>query len=78
MNASCERLGATPGQLITDRIILEAKRLRRSPDLPACGIVGCLGFSSPVGFSRAFATSTGRGHSSFRLNARGRQASVLA
>ena len=57
---------ATPGQLIADRLILEAKRCLRYSDLPVSEIAYSLGFEDPAYFSRYFARATGATPSAFR------------
>ncbi|MGN7126830.1 helix-turn-helix domain-containing protein [Methylorubrum thiocyanatum] len=58
--------GATPGQLIADRVILEAKRSLRYSDLPVAEIAYDLGFHDPAYFSRYFSRITGSSPSTFR------------
>lgn len=59
---------ATPGQLVADRLILEAKRALRYSDLPVSEIAYRLGFVDPAYFSRYFARATGSTPSAFRRN----------
>lgn len=58
--------GTTPGQLIADRIILEAKRALRYSDLPVSDVAYGLGFHDPAYFSRYFLRATGSTPSAFR------------
>lgn len=59
-------LGATPNQLIRDRIILEAKRLLLHSEIPVSQIADQLAFEDPAYFSRCFKKHTGRSPVDYR------------
>lgn len=60
--------GKTPGQIIRNETILEAKRSLAHTDLTVAEIGYKLGFDDPSYFSRFFKRETGVKPSSFRLN----------
>ncbi|WP_092037863.1 helix-turn-helix domain-containing protein [Methylobacterium pseudosasicola] len=67
LRAACRSVAeTTPGQLITDRIVLEAKRGLRYSTLPVSEIAYALGFQDPAYFSRYFARVVGMPPSAFR------------
>ncbi|MDH2313614.1 helix-turn-helix domain-containing protein [Methylobacterium brachiatum] len=57
---------ATPGQMIADRLSVEAKRLLRYSDLPVSEVAYRLGFEDPAYFSRFFTRTVGSTPSAFR------------
>lgn len=60
LSALCRRhLGCPAGQVIHDRIALEARRLLRHTDLPAASVGYRLGFADPAYFSRFLRRETG-------------------
>lgn len=63
--------GRTAGDLIHDRLVLEAKRQLVFSDQTVSEISWRLGFSSPSYFSRFFVTRTGEKPTDFRLRIRG-------
>ncbi|MFE1602253.1 helix-turn-helix domain-containing protein [Methylobacterium sp. ID0610] len=58
--------GASPGRLIRDRRLLEAKRTLLYSDLAVAEVAYSLGFSDPAYFSRFFAKGTGEAPRAFR------------
>jgi len=67
LRAACRAVAeTTPGQLIADRIVLEAKRGLRYSTLPVSEIAYALGFRDPAYFSRFFARAVGMTPSAFR------------
>lgn len=60
LNRLCKtNLNTTAGQLIADRIVLEARRLLVQAQLPVNRVADALGFSDPSYFSRLFKKQTG-------------------
>ncbi len=59
-------LGQPAGQIIRERLLLEAKRLLRYSDLPVAEIAARLNFEDPSYFSRFFKDKTGFSPSEFR------------
>ena len=69
LNAVCRRfVDKTAGELIRDRVVLEAKRLLANVSLRSNGIAGELNFSDNSYFSRFFKKSTGQTPEEFRKN----------
>lgn len=67
LRSACRTIAyATPGQMIADRLSLEAKRLLRYSDLPVSEIAYRLGFEDPAYFSRFFTRTVGSTPSAFR------------
>jgi AraC family transcriptional activator of pobA len=64
--------GQTTKELITARVMLEARRLLRFTDLGVGAIAHRVGFSDPLYFSRAFKRDAGEAPLSFRARTRGR------
>jgi len=62
--------GKTPGQIIRDELILEAKRLLSHTDLNASEISSYLNMDDPSYFSRFFKQRTGMSPTSFRRGIR--------
>ena len=62
-------LGHPPGQIIRDRLLLEAKRLLRYADMPVAEIATYLNFEDPSYFSRFFREKTGLTPTEFREQA---------
>ncbi len=62
--------GCTAGEIIQDRILLEAKRRLVFSDHPVAEIAYALDFSSPSYFSRFFTARTGETPAGFRRRAR--------
>ncbi|ACL61825.1 helix-turn-helix domain-containing protein [Methylobacterium nodulans] len=58
--------GASPGRIIRDRRLLEAKRTLLYSDLGIAEVAYSLGFSDPAYFSRFFAKGTGEAPRAFR------------
>ena len=64
---ACQRAtGQTAKQVLTDRIVLEAKRLLVHTDMPAATISAQLGFSEPTNFTKFFSRNTALSPTSFR------------
>ncbi len=59
-------LGQPAGQIIRERLLVEAKRLLRYSDLPVAEIAARLNFEDPSYFSRYFKEKTGSTPSEFR------------
>lgn len=56
---TCERAtGQTAKRMLTDRLVLEAKRLLVHTDTPAAVISAQLGFSEPTNFTKFFTHNT--------------------
>ncbi|HEY1060740.1 MAG TPA: AraC family transcriptional regulator [Daejeonella sp.] len=67
LNALCNHLlGKSAGELIRDRLFLEAKRLLMNPDLTISEVSGHLNFVDNSYFSRAFKKSAGISPEEFR------------
>lgn len=64
--ATRRALGATPNQLIRDRVMLEAKSLLLHSDVPVSQIADQLAFEDPAYFSRCFKKHTGRSPVDYR------------
>lgn len=65
-DATRRALGNTAGQLIRDRVMLEAKRLLAHADMSVATVASQLSFDDPAYFSRAFKRHTGRSPIEFR------------
>jgi AraC family transcriptional regulator, transcriptional activator of pobA len=65
--------GRPTKELVTDRVMLEARRLLRHTDLSVGEVAFHAGFTDPFYFSRAFKRHTGRAPQAFRESARGRE-----
>lgn len=64
---ACQRAtGQTAKRVLTDRLVLEAKRLLVHTDTPAAGIAAELGFSEPTNFTKFFTRNTTQTPSAFR------------
>ncbi len=64
---SCKKvLGCTPSELISDRLLLEAKRQLTYSNTPSAAIAYDLGFNDAAYFSRFFKRQTGLSPSEFR------------
>lgn len=59
--------GQTAKRILTDRIVLEARRLIVHTDAPAAAISSQLGFSEPTNFTKFFTRNTGHSPGGFRL-----------
>lgn len=67
ISRACQRAtGQTAKRVLSDRLVLEAKRLLVHTDLPAAVVAGRLGFSEPTNFAKFFGRETGRSPSDFR------------
>ncbi len=76
---ACQRAtGLTAKRVLTDRLVLEAKRLLVHTDLPAAAVSTRLGFSEPTNFTKFFARHTGHTPSRFRRLERGGSRSPAA
>lgn len=64
--------GRTTKELVTARVMLEARRLLRFTDLAVGEVAHRVGFSDPLYFSRAFKRDAGEAPLAFRARARGR------
>lgn len=64
--------GRATKELITDRVMLEARRLLRFTPLSVGEVAHRVGFADPLYFSRAFKRATGEAPQAFRERARGR------
>lgn len=64
--------GQTTKELVTARVMLEARRLLRFTDLTVGEVAHRVGFSDPLYFSRAFKRDAGDAPLAFRARARGR------
>lgn len=58
--------GQTAKQILTDRLVLEAKRLLVHTEATAAAISAKLGFSEPTNFTKFFTRNTGQTPSAFR------------
>lgn len=58
--------GQTAKRILTDRLVLEAKRLLVHTDTPAAAISAQLGFSEPTNFTKFFTRNTAQTPSAFR------------
>lgn len=58
--------GQTAKRVLTDRLVLEAKRLLVHTDTPAATISAQLGFSEPTNFTKFFTRNTAHSPTSFR------------
>ena len=64
---ACKKVfGCTPSELISDRLLLEAKRQLTYSNTPSAVIAYELGFNDPAYFSRFFKRQTGSSPSEFR------------
>ncbi len=64
---ACEQVtGQSAKRILTDRLVLEAKRLLVHSRIPAGMISARLGFSEPTNFTKFFTRNTGQSPSSFR------------
>lgn len=64
---ACQKAtGLTAKQILTDRLVLEAKRLLVHTDTPAAAISVQLGFSEPTNFTKFFTRNTTQTPSAFR------------
>lgn len=64
---ACQKAtGQTAKQILTDRIVLEAKRLLVHTNIPAASISAQLGFSEPTNFTKFFTRNTETTPSAFR------------
>lgn len=59
-------------ELVTERVMLEARRLLRFTDLGVAEVAHRVGFTDPLYFSRAFKRAAGESPQAFRARARGR------
>ena len=67
LRAACRGVtGLSPGRLIRDRRLIEAKRLLLYSDLAVAEVAYDLGFTDPAYFSRFFAKGTGEAPRAFR------------
>lgn len=64
--------GQTTKELVTARVMLEARRLLRFTDLAIGEVAHRVGYSDPLYFSRAFKRDTGQAPLAFRARVRGR------
>ena len=72
IDRACRAVGATTAKrVITERIILEAKRLAAHSDLPVAAIGHRLGFDEPTNFVKYFRRETGTTPARFRAELRG-------
>jgi AraC-like DNA-binding protein len=64
---ACQQVtGQTAKAVLTDRLVLEAKRLLVHTDTPAATISAQLGFSEPTNFTKFFTRNTAHSPTSFR------------
>lgn len=85
LDAYCRRLGitmgrlrlacravadTTPGRIVADRVMLEARRALVYSDRPVSDIAYALGFTDPAYFARAFARDVGQSPTGFRRRSR--------
>ena len=63
-------LGRSPGRILADRVMLEARRLLVHSDEPAASIAFALGFRDPAYFGRCFKKATGHPPRQFRQTRR--------
>lgn len=64
---ACQKAtGQTAKQILTDRLVLEAKRLLVHTDIPAATISAQLGFSEPTNFTKFFTRNADQTPSAFR------------
>lgn len=63
--------GVSAKTLISERVILEAKRLLCYSDMPVSEIATQIGYDDPLYFSRAFKQSVGTSPRAFRSNLSG-------
>ncbi len=71
ISRSCQQAtGQTAKRILTDRLVLEAKRLLVHTDTPAATISSQLGFSEPTNFTKFFARNTAQTPSAFRRHHR--------
>ena len=71
LTRACQQAtGQTAKAVLTDRIVLEAKRLLVHTDQTSSSISASLGFTEPTNFSKFFARSTGHTPAQFRLLSR--------
>lgn len=61
-----EEIGATPRQVIDDRLVAQAERLLALSDLPVAAVARTVGFSDAANFSKFFQRQTGMTPGSFR------------
>ena len=61
----------TPGRIVAERVVLEAKRALAYSESPVSEIAYGLGFSDPAYFSRFFTRAAGASPSAFRRGSRG-------
>ena len=67
ISRACQEVsGRTAKQVLSDRVVLEAKRLLTHTDLTAAAIGHRLGFSEPTNFTKFFVRWSGTSPSSFR------------
>ncbi|ACA20488.1 transcriptional regulator, AraC family [Methylobacterium sp. 4-46] len=67
LRAACRAVtGESPGRIVRDRRLLEAKRTLLYSDLSVAEVAYSLGFSDPAYFSRFFAQGTGEPPRAFR------------
>ncbi|WP_279482383.1 helix-turn-helix domain-containing protein [Aureimonas sp. SK2] len=93
LDAYCRRLGitmgrlrlacravadTTPGRIVADRVILEARRALVYSDRPVSDIAYGLGFADPAYFARAFARAVGQSPTGFRRRSREAEARSAA
>lgn len=91
LDAYCRRLGVTmgrlrlacrtaadttPGRIVADRVMLEARRALAYSDRPVSEIAYGLGFTDPAYFARAFARAVG--HSPTRFRHRSRRSDIVS
>lgn len=68
-----EASGRSAKRILTDRLVLEAKRLLVHTDASAAAISARLGFSEPTNFGKFFLRNTGQSPASFRRQQRGEE-----
>ncbi len=67
ISRACQQVtGQSAKQVLTDRLVLEAKRLLTHTDSPAATISNQLGFSEPTNFTKFFTRNTGHSPSGYR------------
>lgn len=69
LSGACRKsAGVSAKTLISERVILEAKRLLCYSDMPVSDIAGQIGYDDPLYFSRAFKQSVGSSPRAFRAS----------
>jgi AraC-like DNA-binding protein len=73
ISRACDQVtGQSAKRVLTDRLVLEGKRLLVHTDLTAAAIAGELGFSEPTNFNKFFLRNTASTPAAFRRSHRGR------